>query len=76
MQAGQTAAMICASWPAPLGSRFTGRPNSCAIASTRGHQLWREVDRLEAGERTTLDGDPLGRGGLVRQNRTAGARPP
>ena len=34
MQAGQTAARICASWPAPLGSRFTERPSSRAMAST------------------------------------------
>jgi len=39
MQAGQTAAMTCASCPAPLGRRLTEKPSSPAIASTRSTSL-------------------------------------
>ncbi len=72
MQAGQTAASICASCPAPLGSRLTGSSNSRAIASTRDTSGGANGDRIEAGERAALDRHALGRGGL----RDEGAQPP
>ena len=64
MQAGQTAASICASCPAPLGSRLTGSSNSRAIASTRATSAGANGDRIETRERALLDRHALARGGL------------